>query len=175
MRVVSEIKALERLAEIRDEFASEIRMNFERRAKSCATCETPGACCLDAHFVNVRISRLEAKAIRNALAELPNELREKVEMRIDETISTYKLDEVLDTSTATYACPLFEKNTGCLVHNTAKPMPCIAHACYESKSDLPPEAMLENAELSIQKLNIQTYGNVGTFLPIPLAISDPER
>ena len=69
MRLISEKQGLEKLRRLKDDFAVRIRLDFENKAKSCMTCETPGACCLDAHFVNVRISRLEAAAIRNAIRE----------------------------------------------------------------------------------------------------------
>ncbi|HMT07986.1 MAG TPA: hypothetical protein PKA82_08280 [Pyrinomonadaceae bacterium] len=170
MKFLSEKKAIGELEQIRAEFRSMIA-DFEQRAASCETCTTPGACCLDAHFVNVRVSRLEAKAIRNALSELPNELREKVERRIADTISIYKLDEVLDSSTATYACPLFEKGVGCLVHSTAKPLPCIAHACYSSPADLPPDEMLDVAEMKVERLNERVYASPQPLTLLPVAIS----
>ena len=170
MKFLSEKKAIGELEQIRAEFHANIAA-FEARAASCETCTTPGACCLDAHFVNVRVSKLEAKAIRNALAEMPKELREKVEKRIDETISKYKLDEVIETSTATYACPLFEKGVGCLVHKTAKPLPCIAHACYSSPDDLPPDEMLDAAEIKVERLNERVYASPQPLTLLPVAIS----
>lgn len=170
MKLVSESKAIALLDGIRREFRAKVA-DHEQRAASCESCSTPGACCLDAHFVNVRISRLEAAAIRNALAELPEELRGKVSDRIDVTISTYKLDEAIDTSTTTYACPLFERGVGCLVHSTAKPLPCIAHACYSSPADLPPDDLLNDAEMKVERLNERTYARSQPLVPLPLAIS----
>ena len=161
MRPFSERKALLKLDEIRDEFRHEIRRDYEHRAKSCLTCETPGACCLDAHFVNVRISRLEAAAIRNELEKLSEGLQTRVESRIAE-LQDQPIAE-------TYYCPLFEKGIGCLVHETAKPLPCIAHACYERKEDLPPDELLAEREVEIEKLNRRVYGRT-TLLPIPLAV-----
>lgn len=171
MKLTSQNKAIAKLAEIRSEFGAEILANYEHRAKSCVTCETPGACCLDAHFVNVRISRLESAAINEALAELPTLVRDAVRDRTAECIERYKLDEAIDTETATYACPLFERGTGCLVHNSAKPLPCIAHACYGSKADLPPDELLDTAELAVHKLNLRTYGRTEPLVPIPIAIN----
>ena len=161
MKPLSETKALSKLAKIRDEFRAEIRRDYEHRAKSCLTCETPGACCLDAHFVNVRITRLEAAAIRNELNELPVDLQAKVHSRVAEPLN--------GPSSEKYSCPLFEKGIGCLVHNTAKPLPCIAHACYERKEDLPPDELFAEREIEIYKLNRRVYGRT-TLLPIPLAI-----
>src|SRR5688572_19550511 len=151
MKPLSETKAISKLSEIRNEFAEEIRRGYEHRARSCSACEAPGACCLDAHFVNVRITRLEAVAIGKALDSLSAERREKVYSRIRETIEKYGLDD--DQSNQTYACPLFERGTGCLVHETAKPLPCIAHACYERKEDLPPDELLAARETEIDKSN----------------------
>lgn len=170
MKLVSESKAIALLDGIRREFRAKVA-DHEHRAASCETCSTPGACCLDAHFVNVRISRLEAAAIRNALAELPEEIREKVRDRIETTISAYKLDEAIDTSTTTYACPLFERGVGCLVHSTAKPLPCIAHACYSSPADLPPDELLDDAEMKVERLNDRTYARSQPLVPLPVAIS----
>lgn len=170
MKFLSEKKAIGELAEIRAVFRADIAA-FEQRAASCETCTTPGACCLDAHFVNVRVSRLESKAIRNALGDLPNELREKVEKRVEETIAKYKLDEVIETSSATYACPLFEKGVGCLVHTSAKPLPCIAHACYSSPNDLPPDELLDAAEMKVERLNERTYARSQPLTLLPVAIS----
>lgn len=169
MKLLSETTALSKLRSIRNEFRLRIRDNYEHRARSCATCETPGKCCLDAHFVNVRITRLEAAAIRNALDTLEPEQSEKVHLRIDEAIAKYGLDRTSEALLETYACPLFEKGIGCLVHQTAKPLPCIAHACYERKEDLPPDELLAEREIEIEKLNRRVYGKT-TLLPIPLAL-----
>lgn len=171
MRLTSQNKAIAKLAEIRNAFRAEISQKYEHRAKSCLTCETPGACCLDAHFVNVRISRLEAAAINEVLAELPTPVKNAVQKRTADCISEYKLDEAIETETATYACPLFEKGIGCLVHNIAKPLPCIAHACYGSQADIPPDGLLDSAEMSVHLLNIRTYGRSEPLVSIPLAIS----
>ena len=149
-----------------------IAEGYEHRAKPCAACETPGACCLDEHFVNVNVSRLEAVAIKKAITELSAQTQNALRQRTAKVIEKYKLAEAMDTRTATYACPLFEKGTGCLVHDTAKPLPCIMHACYSSKADLPPDELLDEAELAVNRLNIQTYGQATAHLPIPLAIEN---
>lgn len=173
---VSENQALTRLGRIKDDLKFEIS-NFESRAKNCLACETRGACCEDAHFVNVHISRLEAIAIRNALAELQPEIRHRTEMRIDETIERYGLTADGDTFAKTFACPLFDKSLGCLVHKTAKPAACITHACYEKQADLPPDSLQTDAERQIDDLNTSVYGRPQPLMPIPLAIkrSGPNR
>src|SRR5436190_7651102 len=140
MRILSQQKALEQLDMVISDLRSEISNNYEHRAKSCLTCETQGACCLDAHFVNVHISRLEAVSIQKTLSQLPQQKLDKVNARIDAAIERYSLTAEGDTYTQTYACPLFEPATGCLVHNAGKPVPCIMHACYEQQSDLQPAA-----------------------------------
>ena len=168
MRLVSESKSINALISGRREFAQEIATHFEHAAKSCATCDTPGACCLDAHFVNVRVTRLEAAAIRKTVADLPEELKGRVVERAQDAVKRFDLN---GASTGTYACPLFEKGIGCLVHNTAKPAPCIIHACYERAEDLPPDSVLEAEEIRTAELDRRTYGRV-TLTPIPLAVAD---
>ena len=160
MRLISESTGLEKLRQIRRDFRQEIAVRFEHRAKPCSTCETPGACCLDEHFVNVRISRLESAAIKNALAGLDDELRSAIDERLSR----------IDPDSDFYACPLYQKGIGCLVHETAKPLPCIAHACYERKEDLPPDELLAERETEIDALNRQVYGRGGPQMPIHAAL-----
>lgn len=171
MKRLSETKAIARLQSIRSGFADQIRSNFEHRARSCLTCETPGACCLDAHFVNVRITRLEAAAIWRRLTELPIELRRKVEERSEVVVEKHGLDRSDESGAKTYPCPLFETGIGCLVHDHAKPLPCIAHACYDRKEDLPPDELLNAREIDVMALNERTYGNCSTAMPLPIAIT----
>jgi len=166
MKMVSEATGLKRLKELSGEFRSRVAV-FEYRSNSCSECTTPGACCLDAHFVNVRISRLEAVAIKNALSELPDEKRDEVYRKVVKTIEKYGLSHAND---ATYACPLYDKNQGCLVHEKAKPLPCIHHACYDNKNDLPPDDLLGDAELAVERLNRKVYGRHLALLPLPVAI-----
>ena len=170
MRVLSEKTALERLRKVKDGLRSEISGAFEHRAKSCLTCETKGACCVDAHFVNVHISRLEAVAIRQRIEQFPEDFQASLNSRIDETIETFSLTGEGDTYSQTFACPLFEKGVGCLVHEQGKPVACITHACYENEADLPPADLQAAQELLIDDLNTQTYGRPQAWLPLPLAI-----
>ena len=172
MKLTSETIGIAKLAEIRGEFAAEIREEFEPKAKPCSVCETPGACCLDEHFVNVRVTRIEARAIRERLRDLPAELLKRVIERAEEAIDRYGLHHAVDVR-GTYACPLFEKGVGCLVHDTAKPLPCIAHACYDRKEDLPPEELLLEWETEIAELNRRVYGKNELPLPIPIAMIRP--
>ena len=171
MKPLSETRALEKLYKLKTDFAERIRLGYEHRAKSCATCETPGACCLDAHFVNVHITKLEAKVIRSVIDHLPEDRRAQIEARIEETISRYELSSEGDTFSKTYACPLFEKGIGCLVHERGKPLPCVAHACYENKKDLPPDALLARAEETVGDLSERVYQKPAAWLPLPVAIN----
>lgn len=171
MKLLSEKKALEWLQKLNANFKSEISNNYEHRAKSCLTCDVQGSCCLDAHFVNVHISRLEAVSIRQTLNKLPEPKRFAVDRRINEAIKKYGLNTDGDTYLQTYACPLFEKGTGCLVHNEGKPIPCITHACYENAADLPPTDLQSTQENRIDALNQRTYRRPEPWLPIPLALS----
>ncbi len=170
MKLLSEQNALERLARLKADFKTEIADNYEHRAKSCLTCETQGACCLDAHFVNVHISRLEAVAITGAIQELPRETQIPIYARIEAAIETYDLTSGDDSFTKTYACPMFEKGAGCIIHNSGKPVPCITHACYENASDLPPDELQLRQEAIIDDLNLKTYGKPQHELPLPVAL-----
>ena len=172
MKHLSQQKAIERLDKLISNLKSEISDNYEHRAKSCLTCETQGACCLDAHFVNVHISRLEAVAIKQTLSKLPQQKQLEVNARVDAAIEKYSLTTEGDTYSQTYPCPLFEQGIGCLVHNTAKPVPCIMHACYENQNDLPPDELQTAAEKRIETLNHRTYRRSFPLLPLPLALKN---
>jgi hypothetical protein len=171
MKLISEKHALEKLRRLKDDFAVRITLDYETNAKSCVTCETQGACCLDAHFVNVRISRLEAVAIGEVLVRLPAETLDRVNRRVHDAIEKYDLDADGDN---TYACPLFEKGIGCLVHSDAKPLPCIQHACYENEKDLPPDRMLAEQEGQVDQLNRRVYGKT-SLAPLPVALRRPSK
>lgn len=170
MKLLSEKLALAKLTTLRSAYQQIIKRDYEHKAKNCLTCETQGACCLDAHFVNVQITRLEAATIRNTLAKLSEHHQAEISERVDETIKKYKLSRRGDTFSQTFACPLFEKKTGCLVHTEGKPFPCIQHACYEKREDLPPDALLAKQECRVEKLNRLTYGRPARWLPLPVAI-----
>lgn len=171
MKTLSEKQALLKLRKLKDDFRSFVKQNYEHRAKSCETCETKGACCLDAHFVNVHITRLEAVLIKEELKKLAPEKQKEIYQRIAETIEKYDLNSEGDTFQKTFACPLFEKNVGCLIH-AVKPIPCIAHACYERKEDLPPDELQTETEEKIERLNEQTYKKFPRWLPLPVYLSD---
>ena len=170
MKVLSEKEAIRRLDKLKTAYRQNIAENYETKAKDCLTCETRGACCLDAHFVNVHITRLEAVAMQKVLAELDEKKRFEINEKIAETIEKYDLKDSGDTFAQTFACPLFEKETGCLVH-AAKPVPCIQHACYDFQEDLPPDELQEEAEKKIERLNQQTYGN-SKLLPLPVWLNN---
>lgn len=170
MKLLCQTQALARLKGLKEDFRSEISAMFENRAKSCRTCETQGACCLDAHFVNVHISRLEAVAIQQAIGKFSEHRQAAIYSRVDDVIEKYSLTSEGDTFAQTFACPLFEKGIGCLVHNDGKPLACITHACYENEKDLPPGHLQVEQEDLVDDLNTRTYGRPQTWLPLPLAI-----
>jgi len=167
MKTVNQNKGLERLGEIRETFRKQIETDYEPAAKNCLTCEVQGSCCTDAHFVNVHISRLEAVAISRVIEDLDEELREKVIRRNEEAVGSLATDDGSIDFEKSYSCPLFEPGIGCLVHKTAKPLPCINHACYENESDLPPSEILTESELRITRLNDRVYRKGWNWLPIP--------
>ena len=168
MKFLSEKEALKRLNKIKSAYRSIIQKNYEHRAKNCLTCETQGACCLDAHFVNVHISRLEAVAISQKIKEFPAEKQREISQKISATIEKYNLTK--NDFSKTFACPLFEKGTGCLVHSV-KPVPCLQHACYERKEDLPPDELQFETEAKIEKLNQQTYKKNALWLSLPIYLN----
>jgi len=168
MKTLTETKALDKLNALKTAYQSFIKTNYEHNAQDCQTCPTKGACCLDAHFVNVHITRLEAVAISKTLEKLNEEKRREVYKRAAETVKKYGLEAVGDSFAKTFACPLFEKGVGCLVHSQGKPTPCISHACYENHEDLPPENLQEQIENRIERLNKRTYGNAWTWQPLPV-------
>jgi len=167
MKPLPEKKALEGLDEIRKGLRDRVSA-FESRAKDCGTCETKGECCTDRHFVNVHVTRLEARSIFSALDGLSSELRKAVSERNRLEVEKFKDSPEGSGFFRTYSCPLFEPSIGCLVHHTAKPLPCIHHACYENETDLPPDELLETAETDVSRLNTRTYGNAWNWQPIPL-------
>ncbi len=167
MKLISEQKASELANARKGEFAAEIGERFEHAAKSCVSCEVKGSCCTDVHFVNVRITRLEARAINAVLADLPQDLRTRAEERITRSAELLKNEEWAE---AKFACPLFERESGCLVHGKAKPLPCITHACYERPQDLPPDELLAAEEAEVLRLERRAYSRNFAALPIPLAI-----
>jgi hypothetical protein len=168
MKMLSEKHALVKLQKLKTDYQAMIKSGYEQNAKSCLTCETKGACCLDAHFVNVHITQIEAVAIRETLKNLDEKKQTEIYERVEKTIEKYDLKSEGDTFSQTFACPLFEKTVGCLVHQDAKPAPCIQHACYERQADLPPDELLEEIENRTERLNRQTYGQNPRWLPLPV-------
>ncbi|HMP66540.1 MAG TPA: hypothetical protein PKD11_13250 [Pyrinomonadaceae bacterium] len=169
VKLISKNKAIEKLTAELTELARSVARDYEHRAKDCLTCEVKGSCCTDAHFVNVRITPLEAAAIRRVIDRLPTERREQLDRRIEETVERYELDKP-DRAESTYSCPLLDEDLGCVVHGAAKPLPCIMHACYEQRSDMPPDDLQAAMETSIARLNLLTYGKHAVVRPLPVAI-----
>jgi hypothetical protein len=178
MRRVSEAEALARLRRGKAAFQTNLKLNYEHRAQDCRACPTPGACCTDAHFVNVHITRLEAVAIRDTIAHTPrlDEVgRRALYERAREAVSRYGLRATGDTFARTYSCPLYVAGTGCLVHRRVKPAPCVQHACYEDWTDVPPAELQWREERRLEQLNTEAYGAAWAWLPLPvwLTLVDP--
>lgn len=170
MKTLAETNALEKLKRLKTEYKKRISDDFEHRAKSCLTCETKGACCQDEHFVNVHITKLEAVLINKNLQKFSADKQIEIYDRVENTIEKYDLNSDSDSLTKTFACPLFEKEVGCLIHEV-KPVPCIQHACYERKEDLPPDEIQFEMEEKIERLNEKTYRKSVRWLPLPVWIS----
>jgi hypothetical protein len=169
VKIISETKSLENLVELKSQYRSEIQTKYEPRAKNCLACDVQGSCCVDEHFVNVHITKLEAVAALKSLQNLDEQKRKKIFEKVGKTIEKYDLKETGDTFSQTFACPLYDKEAGCLIHSV-KPVPCIQHACYEKKEDLPPDELQTAIEAKIERLNLQTYRNNFSLLPLPLWI-----
>ncbi len=161
-------RALKGLKSLKQSYKSLINKRFEHKAKDCLTCEVQGICCTDAHFVNIHITRLEAVAIQKTIEELPIKTQTEIYERNEATIEKYDLSSEGDTFSQKFSCPLFEKGVGCIVHKEAKPIPCITHACYENKEDLPPDELQTRQEKSVERINSQTFGNAWDWLPLPI-------
>jgi hypothetical protein len=179
---LSEDEALAQLQRVKSSYQRFIKVNYEHAARECKTCPTSGVCCTDEHFVNVQITRLEAVAIKKTLERTPrldSEKRKQVLERAREAVTRFNLHKSGDPFQQTYSCPLFDKSLGCLVHQRAKPAPCIQHACYENWQDLPPQNLQTRTEHRVEQLNESAYGDKWAWLPIPLQLSlvveDEER
>lgn len=170
---MNESEALIELRRVKDSYRKFILDNFETAAaQDCGACPTFGACCTDAHFVNVHVTPLEALAIEKTLREkLNSEELQKINNRVINTIGKYNLKSDGDTFGQTYSCPLFEPEIGCLVHGAAKPAPCIQHACYNRAEDLPPQCLQSNVELKIERLNQELYNENWRWLPLPIQLT----
>ena len=179
MRKLSEAEALARLQRSKAAFQTHVKLNFEHRALDCRACPTPGVCCTDAHFVNVNITRLEAVAIRETIRRTPrltDDERRAVYSRARAAVARYGLTASGDTFARTFACPLFVRGVGCLVHRRAKPAPCIQHACYKDWADVPPLSSQWREERRVEQLNAGVYGAAWEWLPLPLWLTlvDPD-
>ncbi|HYN84635.1 MAG TPA: hypothetical protein VER32_05235 [Pyrinomonadaceae bacterium] len=179
MRRLPEDEALARLKREKASFQTHVIKEFEHAARDCRACPTKGACCTDAHFVNVHVTRLEAVAIRRTLERTPrldSRARRAVYERARAAVARYDLRASGDTYAQTFSCPLFEPGAGCLVHRRAKPAPCIQHACYDRWEDVPPVELQWQTERRVESLNAQAYGAEWAWLPLPLwlALTDPE-
>ena len=176
---LAEWDALARLQRLKTSYQTRIKRGYEHAARDCRVCPTAGVCCTDAHFVNVRITRLEAVAIRETIERTPRltaQERHAVYQRAREAITRYDLRARSDDETQTYSCPLFVQRVGCLVHQRAKPAPCIQHACYDAWQDLPPVELEWRAERRVEQLNERVYGTAWAWLALPvwLTLVDPE-
>lgn len=173
---MNETEAIAELRRVKTAYQNFIRDNFEFAAADCNVCPTFGACCTDAHFVNVHITPLEAAAIRESIENNPNlteNEKQTVFERAKETIEKYNLTDAGDTFAQTFTCPIFAPKIGCLVHGDgAKPAPCIQHACYERKEDLPPDCLQDAVESKIEKLNRAIYGEDWRWLPLPILLAE---
>ena len=161
---VSESSAIEALKRTKSAFAAEIKERYEFKAKDCAVCETAGQCCVDEHFVNVRITRLEAAAINAEIDKMPDGGR--IRFRI-----AAAAEKLAASDHEFFSCPLYDASVGCRVHGPAKPLACIYHACYADAKDVPPPELLDAAEASAAGLETRVYGRCAGTVLLPLALT----
>src|ERR1041385_3616881 len=105
MTLQREAVALAKLQRLKTSYQTSIRRTYEHAAEDCRACETPGACCLDAHFVNVHITRLEAVAIRETIERTPRlseDEKRAVYTRAREAVRRYNLRAAGDTFAQTF-------------------------------------------------------------------------
>ncbi len=166
---MSKREALVRLRRMKQAFSRYIGKNFGHLAADCAVCPTP--CCADAQFVNINITQIEAEAMIETLRESPrhgeDKLREVV-ARAEAAIAHFGLTETGDTFEKTYACPLYERGVGCLVHWKAKPAPCIQHGCYEHWEDLPETGTMHRIEAQVEQLDEAVHERPARWMTIPV-------
>lgn len=173
MKTLTLTTAIERLAKLREKFRRVVSRDYETKARDCSACDVRGICCTDRHFVNVRVTTLEAAAINEAVERLPPVFQKNVALRTSRALEQVSSSSA-DGGPATYSCPLFEPSVGCLVHESSKPLPCIHHACYENVKDLPPDSLLDDYQKKVARLNSRTFGNVWALDPIPVALHRQE-
>jgi hypothetical protein len=167
--------ALRELKQLKRNYQRRIAFAYEHAARPCAECPAAGVCCRDAHFVNVHVTRLEAVAIREKLAEWDEATRRAFYERARATVAQYGLSDEGNTYAQTYACPLFAAGVGCLVHEGgAKPAPCVQHACYEREEDLPPLSLQARVEAQTERLNEAVYGADWRWRPLPLWLAEDD-
>ncbi|MER3428981.1 MAG: hypothetical protein C4334_13000 [Pyrinomonas sp.] len=175
MKQLTEREALARLQRLKRAYQRRMRVGYEHAARPCRTCPTKGMCCTDAHFVNVQITRLEAIAIRETILRTPrltDDEKRSVFERARAAVERYGLT---GNGAQTFACPLFDVRRGCLVHQRAKPAPCIQHACYDRWEDVPPIELQWRVEYRVERLNEGVYGTAWAWLSLPvwLKLIDP--
>ncbi len=161
---ISESSAIEALKRTKAAFAAEIKERYEFKAKDCAVCETAGQCCVDEHFVNVRITRLEAAAINAEIDKMPD--RRRIRFRI-----AAAAEKLAASDSEFFSCPLYDASSGCRVHGPAKPLACINHACYAAAEDVPPPEQLDAAEASAARLEARAYGRCAGAFSLPFALT----
>ncbi|MCS6874857.1 MAG: hypothetical protein N2Z23_08975 [Pyrinomonadaceae bacterium] len=169
MKILSKKKALVELKKLKNNFREIIKENYEFKAKDCSKCNQ--TCCLDAKFVNVHITKLEAILIHDHLREkYPQEKAKQINEKVKEVIERFDIARNMENSSHTFPCPFFEQGSGCLIHEV-KPIACIQHACYEKSEDLPPEKLQAEIERKIERLNERTYGKPSRWFPLPIWIA----
>jgi Fe-S-cluster containining protein len=140
----------------------------DRAAREVRSCEGCPAKCCRVGFNSMKITRIEAEALRRRLAKpdlaplLPEILR-----RAEEEVRTRGLATDPD---ATYDCPLLSPEGRCLVHGPAQPAGCLTFRPVSDGGcdhDLP---LFHRREPEIAKAERAAWGRLAPVLSIPEAI-----
>ena len=155
---VQETVALQKLGTLREPLLDESAEVREQQPPE-ATARAAHRCCKKPEN-QMRISPLEARAIERAFRENP-ELRGKLPQVLERL--NHELPSLTDsTERQTFDCPLLE-GTSCLVHESAKPIGCLA---WNPGRDWSPRAWRAFEERD--KLNDEVYGPKWQLRVIPL-------
>jgi hypothetical protein len=136
-----------------------------REIRDCATCD---ARCCKVGFNSMLVTRIEARAIADRLAEpdLAPRISEIVRRAREET-ARRGLDR---DPAAKYDCPLLDEGGRCLVHGPAQPVGCLTFrpvADGGCDHDLP---LFRKHIGKVRKADRAAFGKGSDPLPIPVAI-----
>jgi hypothetical protein len=102
------------------------------------------------------------------LQKLPIEKQKEIYCRIEQTIENYDLKSSGDTFAQTFACPLFEKEIGCLVHASGKTRRVHSACVLRKQTGFAARRVTVGSRNEIERLNEQTYKTSARWLSLPV-------